>query len=50
MRTATEGEVLYRWLFQQRQDLFSGAVLFLNRHRTGLKTGGQLHQARIARW
>ena len=36
------GEVLYRWLFVKRQERVPGAFLFSNRHRTGLKTGGQL--------
>lgn len=36
------GEVLYRWLSVKRQERVPGAFLFLNRHRTGSKTGGQL--------
>jgi hypothetical protein len=36
------GEVLYRWLTVKRQEIVPGAFLFLNRYRTGLKTGGQL--------
>ena len=36
------GEVLYLWLFVKRQEIVPGAFLFSNRHRTGLKTGGQL--------
>ncbi len=36
------GEVLYRWLFVKRQERVPGAFLFLNRYRTGSKTGGQL--------
>jgi hypothetical protein len=36
------GEVLYRWLTVKRQERVPGAFLFLNRYRTGSKTGGQL--------
>jgi hypothetical protein len=36
------GEVLYRWLSVKRQEKVPGAFLFLNRYRTGSKTGGQL--------
>jgi len=36
------GEVLYRWLSVGRQERVPGAFLFLNRYRTGSKTGGQL--------
>ena len=36
------GEVLYRWLSVKRQEIVPDACLFLNRYRTGLKTGGQL--------